>query len=125
MPRYDAAGYDPAPVADVTLRPSGGSGPTVPNVGMLIDTGADVTLLPRAAVLRLGVRPQPGARYELVGFDGNRTTAEAVELEMIFLNKAFRGRYLLIDADHGILGRDVLAAVALLFDGPKQESSAA
>ena len=44
---------------------------------------------------------------------------------MIFLNKAFRGRYLLIDAQHGILGRDVLSAVALLMDGPKQEWSAA
>ena len=125
MPRYDAAGYDPpAPVTDVTLRPSGENSPTVPNVRMLIDTGADVTLLPRAAVARLGVHARPGTRYELVGFDGNRTFAEVVELDMIFLNKVFRGRYLLIDADHGILGRDVLAAVAMLFDGPKQEWSA-
>ena len=40
---------------------------------------------------------------------------------MIFLRKAFRGRYLLTDHDHGILGRDVLAAVAILLDGPDQK----
>jgi hypothetical protein len=40
---------------------------------------------------------------------------------MIFLQKAFRGRYLLIDEDRGILGRDVLASVTLLLDGPAGE----
>jgi hypothetical protein len=42
---------------------------------------------------------------------------------MIFLKKAFRGRYLLIDDDRGVLGRDVLADVALLLDGPEREWS--
>ncbi len=42
---------------------------------------------------------------------------------MIFLLKAFRGRYLLTDNDRGILGRDVLASVALLFNGPAQDWS--
>jgi len=48
------------------------------------------------------------------------SAAEAVELDMIFLRKAYRGLYLIVDSDHGILGRDVLASVALLFDGPNQ-----
>ena len=123
MPRYDAARYDPpAPIALVALRPSGG-GPSVTDVPLLIDTGADVTLLPRSAVIHLGITPQPGTQYELVGFDGSRSTVDAVELEMLFLNKAFRGRYLLTDENQGILGRDVLAALRLLFDGPGQEWS--
>ena len=42
---------------------------------------------------------------------------------MIFLQKAFRGKYLLIDDEHGILGRDVLSSIVLLFDGPGQEWS--
>ena len=125
MPRYDATEFDPpAPMAEVILRTPGGGGTSVPDVRLLIDTGADVTLLPRSAVLRLGVQPEPDARYNLIGFGGSRTTADAVELEMIFVNKVFRGRYLLIDADRGILGRDVLAAVALVLDGPKKEWSA-
>lgn len=123
MPAYDASRYDPpAPLASVTIRASGG-GPLVGDVLLLLDTGADVTLLPRQAVQRLGVPPAAGAAYELVGFDGSRTTAEAVDLDMIFLQKAYRGRYLLTDDEHGVLGRDVLAAVALLFDGPRQQWS--
>jgi hypothetical protein len=122
MPRYDALPYDPpAPIAEVTLRAANGA--TVPDVLLLLDTGADITLLPRSAIVRLGVIPDPGLQYELVGFDGNRTTTQAVDLDMIFLQKAFRGRYLLIDEDRGILGRDVLASVILLLNGPGQEWS--
>jgi predicted aspartyl protease len=39
-------------------------------VTLLIDTGADVTLLPRAAVEQLGLTSDSTAQYELVGFDG-------------------------------------------------------
>ena len=123
MPNYDASRYDPpAPVAQVTLRDLR-SGTLLPNVLLLLDTGADITLLPRAAVERLGVKPVGGKDYELLGFDGSRSTAQAVELDMIFLQKVYRGRYLLIDDDRGVLGRDVLASVALLLHGPRQEWS--
>ena len=122
MPSYDAVRYDPiAPIAQVTLRAANGA--TVPDVLLLLDTGADTTLLPRGAVARLGINPDPALQYELIGFDGNRTTTQAVDLDMIFLQKAFRGRYLLIDDDRGILGRDVLASLTLLLNGPAQEWS--
>jgi hypothetical protein len=96
------------------------SGTLVPNVQLLIDTGADVTLLPRHAVERLGVSLVEGSSYALVGFDGRTSTTQAVDLDMLSLRKAYRGRYLLIDAEHGVLGRDVLSSVVLLFDGPRQ-----
>jgi len=50
MPSYDASHFDPpAPVARVTLRhPHNGA--MVSDVLLLLDTGADVTLLPRMAV---------------------------------------------------------------------------
>ena len=88
---------------------------------MLLDTGADVTLLPRGAVERLGVSPLPGQRYELMGFDGARSFAPAVSLDMVFLGRTFRGRYLLTDHELGILGRDVLNHSALLLNGPRLE----
>jgi hypothetical protein len=72
---------------------------------------------------RGGINTDPGLEYELLSFDGNRTKSQAVDLDMIFLRKAFRGRYLLIDEERGILGRDVLASVALLLNGPQQEWS--
>ena len=40
---------------------------------------------------------------------------------MLLLGRCFRGRYLLTDDAHAIIGRDVLANLCLLFDGPQQE----
>jgi predicted aspartyl protease len=125
MPRYDASAYDPpAPVAIVTLRPVPGgassAGDSVQDVPLLIDTGADVTLLPRSAVDRMAIA-RVIETYELIGFDGTRSEADAVDLDVLLLGKAFRGRYLLTDDNHGVLGRDVLAALRLTFDGPRQE----
>jgi len=122
MPKYDATHYSPpAPVARVILRSD--DGVSVPDVMLLIDTGADITLLPRAAVTRLGISLENASQYELVGFDGHRSTTQAIDLDMIFLQKAFRGRYLLIDEDRGILGRDVLSSVSILLSGPAEEWS--
>ncbi len=119
---YDALNYDPpAPIAQVSLR--AGNGASVDDVLMLLDTGADTTLLPRSAITRLGITPDPALTYDLSGFDGTRSTTQAVDLDMIFLLKAFLGRYLLTDNNRGILGRDVLASVALLFNGPAQDWS--
>jgi hypothetical protein len=122
MPSYDALHYDPpAPITQVSLRAANGA--TLDDVLLLLDTGADTTLLPRSAITRPGITPDPALAYDLIGFDGTRSTTQAVDLDMIFLQKAFRGRYLLTDSDRGILGRDVLASVALLFNGPVQEWS--
>ena len=122
MPRYDALHYDPpAPIAQVALRAANGA--TVADVLLLLDTGADTTLLPRSAIARLSVSADPALAYELIGFDGSRSITQAIDLDMIFLQKAFRGRYLLIDEARGILGRDVLASVTLLLDGPGQRWS--
>jgi Aspartyl protease len=123
MPSYDASDFDPpAPVARVVLRNSH-SGATLSDVPLLLDTGADVTLLPRTAVERLGVPLLPDQRYELLSFDGSRSFAPAVVLDLLFLRRAFRGRYLLIEAEQGILGRDILNHVTLLLDGPRQQWS--
>jgi predicted aspartyl protease len=123
MPSYDASHFDPpAPVARVTLR-NPYTGATVSDVLLLLDTGADVTLLPRMMVERLGVPLVADQRYELMGFDGSKSFAPAVVLDMLFLKRAFRGHYLLIEEEHGILGRDILNHVSLLLDGPRQQWS--
>lgn len=43
----------------------------------------------------------------------------AVNLDMLFLRRLFKGQYLVIDEGRGILGRDVLNHLALLLDGPR------
>ena len=116
MPPYDTLHRDPpAPIARVTLR-NPQSEATVRDVLLLMDTGADITLLPRTAVERLGVPLLADQQYELMGFDGSRSVAPVVILDLVFLLRAFRGRYLLIDEERGILGRDILNHVNLLLE---------
>ncbi|MBI2924976.1 MAG: retroviral-like aspartic protease [Verrucomicrobia bacterium] len=118
MPAYDAIRFaPPAPVALVTLR-NAASAASVSDVPMLLDSGADVTLLPRLAVERLGLSLDPEAVYELLSFDGRRSSAQAVHADLVFLSRTFRGRFLLTDQACGILGRDILNHLALLLDGP-------
>ncbi|HPD28811.1 MAG TPA: hypothetical protein PLL20_02370 [Phycisphaerae bacterium] len=123
MPGYDAARFHPpAPVAEVVLR-NPESGARISGVTLLMDTGADVTLLPRKAVEQLGVMPIAGEHCELAGFDGRRCVASVVMLDLVFLRRAFRGRYLLVEEERGILGRDILNHITLLLDGPRREWS--
>ena len=77
MPAYDATLFDPpAPVAMVTIR-SPTTGESVDNVAMLIDSGADVTILPRAAVQHLVETAEQAGRYEPGMRSGTpRSTAE-------------------------------------------------
>jgi predicted aspartyl protease len=119
MPAYDSTRFDPpAPLVLVTLR-NPNTGSVCPDVPLLLDTGADVSLVPRAAVSRLGVTAAPDRRYELIAFDGTVSLAPVVQLELVFCRRTFRGQFLLIDQEWGILGRNVLNAVSLLLDGPR------
>ncbi len=123
MPRYNAAHFDPpAPLAQVSLRDVP-TGATVTDVLLLIDTGADITLLPRTAIERLGVVPRADQQYALRGFDGSISLAPVVVVDMLFLRRAFRGRYLVVETEPGILGRDILSHVTVLLDGPQQQWS--
>ena len=119
MPTYDAIRFTPpAPLALVAFRNTV-TGVRLADVPMLLDSGADVTLVPRQAILRLGVSIDPAAVYELMGFDGNRSSAQAVHLDLVFLRRTFRGRFLLLDHECGILGRDILNHLSLFLDGPR------
>jgi hypothetical protein len=118
MDAYDAVRFDPpAPLALVVVT-SERQGVAVHDVPMLIDTGADVSLLPRSHVASLA--SSDALQYELEAFDGTKSTAPAVVAELQFLGKSFRGQFLLIDSWHGILGRNVLNNLSLLFDGPSR-----
>jgi hypothetical protein len=45
----------------------------------------------------------------------------SVRLDLLFLNRTFRGIYLLTGQDYGILGRDVLKHISILLNGPQEE----
>ena len=118
MPTYDATRFDPpAPVARVTVRSTTG-GASVTDVPLLMDTGADVSLLPAVYVRRLVEVDEISGPWELEAFDGTRSLAPSVRLEVHFLGKVFRGQFLIVEQDYGILGRNVLNALSLHLDGP-------
>jgi hypothetical protein len=60
----------------------------------------------------------PDKQFELMGFDGIISTAPVAQLELAFADKRFRGQFLIIDQEWGILGRNILNAMAILLDGP-------
>ena len=120
MSSYDAVEFDPpAPLTHVSFETLDGSR-RVERVPMLIDTGADVSLLPLEMVKPVANEEAWDERYELEGFDGTRSIAPAVVLTVRWLGRTFRGRYLLTDAPTGILGRNILNHLRLLLDGPGQ-----
>ena len=94
------------------------SGKVVTGVPMLLDTGADVTLLPSAWVNQLQVPTDPSEVYQLMSFDGTRSSAVAVHLDLVFLGLTFRGRFAVIDQPDGVLGRNILNHLNLMFNGP-------
>jgi hypothetical protein len=116
MPAYDARYAPAAPVAQVSLR-NPESGASIADVPMLIDSGSDVTLLPESAVASVGLRGT-GERYRLEAFDGAITESEAIRAVLVFLDKTFGGRFLVVESELGVIGRNVLNHVRLLLDGP-------
>ena len=116
MNPYDSTLFDPpAPVARVTLRDPV-SKRAAEGVPMLLDTGADVTLVPTAVVKALDVREAES--FQLAAFDGRTSFAASVRLELLLAGRTFRGRFLLVESTWGVLGRNVLNSLPLSLDGP-------
>jgi hypothetical protein len=84
---------------------------------MLIDSGADITLVPEASIDELKSTLNPSESYRVEGFDGP-SVVQSLQLDLVFLGKTFTGRYLIINSEAGILGRDILNLLALVLDGP-------
>lgn len=116
MTKYDETFEPPAPIARVQLRNTE-TGKRVKNVPVLLDTGADISLLPNHFVKLLGVQPLLNESFELEGFYGSEKSAKVYYFQVIFLTKRFTGKYCLIEDDIGILGRDILNQLSIIFDG--------
>jgi hypothetical protein len=118
MPAYETTLFSPpAPLAQVVLRDPQ-SGRIAPDVPMLIDSGADVTLLPEAALKEMAAQIEPEG-YEVMAFDGSTSVSRVVRMDLLFLRRTFKGRFLIIDQPWGVLGRNVINHVCLMLNGPR------
>jgi Retroviral aspartyl protease len=119
MMKYDKSFDPPAPVAEISLRNTE-TGERRGNVFVLLDTGADVSLLPLSAIEKLQIEPS-GEKVNLLGFDESRSASDAYTLQIIFLGKRLTGDFCAINNEIGILGRDVLNEFSIIFDGNNLE----
>ncbi len=119
MTEYDSRNYSPAAPVGLVELTNPHTGVVLESVPMLLDTGADTTLLPRQALEQIGLTPDDDLGEDLAGFDGKGGFYSGVTLLLTFLGVEFEGKFLVLDDRHGILGRDILNNYVLLFDGPE------
>lgn len=121
MPGYDGSSFHPpAPVVRASVRGRAGRRN---DLLLLVDTGADVTVLPRAAALAVDAEIRD-SHVPLRFYDGSLATFEAAEIDLDVLSYRFHGMYVIADAEYGLLGRDILNLLVVRLDGPEQVWSA-
>jgi Retroviral aspartyl protease len=114
--KYSENYKPPAPVAKVALR-NRETLESILEVPMLLDTGSDITLLPKSFCDLINVNISDSKFAELTNFDDGKTVAFYTNIDFIFLKKRFRGNFLVFDCEEGIIGRDILNKFSILFDG--------
>lgn len=117
---YDQA-YDPAaPACQITLHvPATGRRM---NVGAIIDTGADATIVPVSFLRQVAARRSFEATMRSQWGERRRVYLYLVDLQLETLT--LPGIYVVGDdqGDEVVLGRDVLNRLRVLLDGPRRVS---
>jgi predicted aspartyl protease len=120
MSNYDATHEPPAPVALVTLLRME-SDVRIDEMPMVIDSGADVTVLPKAYADQIGLELslEGGAEVELYG--GERRVLPSAQAVISMAGFRFSGRYLVDEGrDIGVIGRNLLNYVVVELNDPMQ-----
>lgn len=121
MPVYEGVIFDPpAPVVRAKII---GPRSELGDVPLLIDSGSDASTLPASVVQAIGAEIAPSG-IALVLIDPRQMSTGRVEVVVEFLRFRIRGPFLVAGTDYGVLGRNVLNALKLVLDGPRQEWSA-
>lgn len=120
MPAYDSERYSPAAaVATVSVR-NLASGASVDEVSMVLDSGADISALPKAVVDALTLAVGDRA-YEVMAYDNTVRECPTVRAEVVFMRGHFKGQFIVLDLDDGVLGRNILNHFIVTLDGPSLE----
>jgi predicted aspartyl protease len=118
---YDNNHYNPpAPVLPITMHIPGDSTKQV-TTEALVDTGADITCLPRALINALGA--EYASSYDVFAINGlsiGSKDSYFLEFEIATTKKIVE---VIAVGDEPILGRNLINEFTLQFHGPTQELS--
>jgi predicted aspartyl protease len=95
------------------------------SVNAIIDTGADVSCVPRKVADKLGLNYTIG-EFELQDFEGQLHPAELVSVQISFTSTSSTHRHetrtkaVRVDSDEAIVGRDILNCYKLVLNAPFQ-----
>jgi hypothetical protein len=87
---------------------------------MVLDSGADISALPRAVVDALTLAVGDRA-YEVMRYDNTVRECPTVSPEIVFMRGHFNGQFIVLDQDDGVLGRNILNHFIVTLDGPSLE----
>ena len=114
--RFRAGRFNPpAPVVDAEV--SFGGGPPV-RCEMIVDSGADTTVVPLHVAVAAGLDPAAAPTVEAQGFDGEPIDTAAEEFSIAVFGTRHDVWALVTDLPYGLLGRDVLREYRVTLDGP-------
>ncbi|MGD2091275.1 MAG: retropepsin-like aspartic protease [Candidatus Aminicenantes bacterium] len=128
---YDKNYNPPLPTCEITISTNfaskiGKKKEASTKVKMMIDSGADISIIPKGAVNELENRLGTRLPYEfrmVEDFNGKKSSHKLYNLTLLIQNSGFKDELLLdfieIDNKDGILGRDVINNYSIHLDGCK------
>jgi hypothetical protein len=117
---YEPGWKPPAPLVEFVVRHHLGPGPGEV-VRFLVDSGADRTVVPDAAIARLGLDLQGLIKLKGFGGAGTALHEHRAELELTGISPPLQVLVLAGPAGlPAVLGRDVLNRYRVILDGPNQ-----
>jgi predicted aspartyl protease len=113
--QYSSSFAPPSPVVEVTLCiPWADSAPVVSSI-LQIDSGSDITGIPRDLLLSLGARPV--GIYSVCDFEQTVLNLPVYEIAISLAGKRFEIKVLAIASQIGFIGRDLLNSFQVTLDG--------
>jgi len=115
---YNTIFNPPAPFLTISISAIYQKEPTL-TIDCLLDTGADISVIPQALANSLNLDPTGLMIVE--GFNSERQKLPLFAIDATIETKTLAGiEVLAYQTDYAILGRDVLNRFRLLLDGPAQ-----
>ena len=115
---YNPSLDPPAPFIIIKISPLNQATPNM-ILDCLVDTGAEVSLIPQRLVTELNLTPADAMIVE--GFDGERRQLPLFPVDVVVETVSLPGlEVVAYPVEHAILGRDIINRFRLLLDGPAQ-----